>query len=259
MRKSTKIISTAIALVLIVGFMIVGIYAATSAAANISANVSWTATAGLEFELYCDLWGTQNSYVDSGASSWEEYTENTDTRFDDNVMNVDTTTSNEKANGSATMNASFFDPTDDGVNNPQSLVYGYYIENNCSSVVLGYDENYYGCITGGTMVDIVVTLTKYPVSNDFVEVRYFSFVRSDEFGPFGAPDYPNLLSLYNGVGSLAPGTTYNLGFCVSGGEPYLESCAIFIVLTLKDPNQSLASFDAGVSFSLTKGNVVNYS
>ena len=51
MRKSTKIISTAIALVLIVGFMIVGIYAATSAAANISANVSWTATAGIKLNV----------------------------------------------------------------------------------------------------------------------------------------------------------------------------------------------------------------
>jgi len=43
MRKSTKIIATAVALVLVMSFMVVGILAATSAAASITASVSWTA------------------------------------------------------------------------------------------------------------------------------------------------------------------------------------------------------------------------
>ena len=54
MKKRTKIISTAMALVLVMSFMVVGIMAATSAASNISASVSWTAEQGVKFTL--DAW-----------------------------------------------------------------------------------------------------------------------------------------------------------------------------------------------------------
>ena len=51
MKKSTKIITTAVALVLVMGFMVVGIMAATTASASITASVNWTAEAGVVFEL----------------------------------------------------------------------------------------------------------------------------------------------------------------------------------------------------------------
>ena len=62
MKKSTKILTTVVALVLVVGFMVVGIMAATSASANITAQVSWTATAGVEFDMRGGVFFSQEHY-----------------------------------------------------------------------------------------------------------------------------------------------------------------------------------------------------
>ena len=51
MRKSTKIISTVIALVLVVSAMIIGIYAATSSTSQITAAITWSSTDHVAFTL----------------------------------------------------------------------------------------------------------------------------------------------------------------------------------------------------------------
>ena len=52
MKKRTKIISTVVAIALVLTAMIVAIYSATIGGASINANVSWTAQAGVDLEFW---------------------------------------------------------------------------------------------------------------------------------------------------------------------------------------------------------------
>ena len=268
MRKSTKIITTAIALVLIVGFMIVGIYAATQASASIGATVSWTAETGIGFDFKCGIMGTEADYKSSGATSWEEYlasfSENGESfiEFDDYEMSVRTNTSNNSANGSTTLNATFYDPTDDGVNNPTSIIYGYYMANKCTKVNYNWDYDNYDLSVTGQKISVVAELTKYPVSNDYVDVKYVedcSIYYFWEYGMWYKLMYQGINDILKEEGSATPRGSYEFESTTGQefGESGEEAWVIYVVLTLKDPNQSLASFDAGVTFSFTRGNVVN--
>ena len=116
MKKSTKIITTAVALALVVAAMVVGIYAATQATSTITAQVSWTATAGITFEL--------KGSVAGGAT--------TPTAVSHTVT---TATNNDTAGTlSGTLSTNFKDAdkdtaTDNGVNDPGAITYTYTLKN----------------------------------------------------------------------------------------------------------------------------------
>ena len=123
MSKSTKIITSVVAIALVVAAMVVGIYAATAGSATITANVSWQATAGLEFTLTGNADNNNGSTKTTGA------------------IIVDTTTTNEVAgnlvSADKNLNIDFGDAdTDDGVNTAQPINFEYVITNNSASVDL---------------------------------------------------------------------------------------------------------------------------
>jgi len=116
MKKSTKIITTAVALALVVAAMVVGIYAATQATATITASVTWTATQGIEF------------IIDGAVSGGK--TDATMTR----VTVTSSTINDDAANLAGQLDTEFKDAdkgteTDDGVNNPGAITYTYVISN----------------------------------------------------------------------------------------------------------------------------------
>ena len=126
MSKKVKYLSYAIALVLVAGIMTIAIWAATSATAGISANVSWTASAGIEFEL--EAWVVNNS-AGNGIG-------NTSTPKSIEKQIVTASTSNTTANNLAgDLACGFYDGTNDGVNNPSNIVFTYKIKNTGSNVL----------------------------------------------------------------------------------------------------------------------------
>ena len=133
MSKSTKIITSVVAIALVIAAMVVGIYAATAGGATISANVSWQATAGIELTLS----GTANN----GSANKTV-----------GAYNITTSTSNTDANNIVTasdnLNIDFIDKnTEDGVNDAEPITFTYTIRNN------------------STTVPLVVKLTKAPTTN----------------------------------------------------------------------------------------------
>ena len=122
MSKSTKIITSVVAIALVIAAMVVGIYAATAGGATISASVSWRATAGLELTLM----GTAN---------------NGSTNKTAGAYNITTSTSNTDANNIVTagdnLNIDFVDLNDeDGVNDTNPITFTYEITNNSTTVPL---------------------------------------------------------------------------------------------------------------------------
>ena len=137
MRKSTKIIATVVAIALVITAMVVGIYAATTGSASVNANVSWTATAGVEFTL--------DAGVTNGKSADAK-----------NIPQVVVTASTPNASisnkNAGNLSVNFHDGTGDGVNNPSNIVYTYKVVNTSSSKALK------------------VTLTKLPTTGNNVTV-----------------------------------------------------------------------------------------
>ena len=121
MKKSTKIITTAVALALVVAAMVVGIYAATAGSATITANVSWTATAGITFEF--------NGKVEGGALKPAAVSHV-----------VVSSTTNTGAAGTGNLSENFIDSDkgtaqDNGVNDPGAIIYTYTIKNTTASAI----------------------------------------------------------------------------------------------------------------------------
>ena len=121
MKKSTKIITTAVALALVVAAMVVGIYAATAGSATITANVSWTATAGITFEF--------NGKVEGGALKPAAVSHV-----------VVSSTTNTGAAGTGNLSENFIDSDkgtaqDNGVNDPGAIIYTYTIKNTTASTI----------------------------------------------------------------------------------------------------------------------------
>lgn len=120
MKKTTKLITTMVAMVLVAGFMIVGIFAATQATSTITASINWSATAGIMFTL--DAQVVNNAAGNGiGASS---------TPAKITTQSVTNKTTNAQA-GSLTqaLDCDFYDGTDDGVNNPSPIVFTYTLKN----------------------------------------------------------------------------------------------------------------------------------
>ena len=116
MKKSTKIITTAVALALVVAAMVVGIYAATAGSATITANVSWQAEAGITYVF--------NGSVSGGSLKPAAVTHT-----------VVSSTSNTASVGTGSLNESFLDSSDNGVNDPGAIVYTYSIENTGATAI----------------------------------------------------------------------------------------------------------------------------
>ncbi len=110
MKKSTKVIATVVAVALVLTAMIVAIYAASAGKVGINANVSWTAQAGVDLEF----WATANG-GDEAKSIAKTY--------------ISPSTSNTQANIVGDLSCSFKDYIDDGVNNPNPIIFRYYIKN----------------------------------------------------------------------------------------------------------------------------------
>ena len=126
MNKKVKYLAYAIAVVLVTGIMTVAIWAATSATSGISANVSWTASAGIEFEL--EAWVVNNP-AGNGIG-------NTTTPKSITKQIVTASTSNSTASGLAgELNCGFYDGTNDGVNNPSNIVFTYKIKNTGNEIL----------------------------------------------------------------------------------------------------------------------------
>jgi len=220
MKKSTKLITTAVAMVLVVAAMVVGIYAATSASSSITANVSWTATEGLEFTLWGWTYYTAEHYDEESKSFPELSNHGID------EIKVDTATTNEVASGFLrNFNATFIDVTDDGVNNPKEIYYFY-------------------ALLSPNIEKINVTLTKCPTSTNDVKVEFGETCAASQTGGYyWGPE----CSMWREpqFSETAP----TRAFADSFGGPVLA-----IRLTLKNPNVSLTNFDASISFSFTKAN-----
>ena len=111
MKKTTKVIATIVAVVLVVTAMVVAIYAATAGNVGINANVSWSAQAGVNLEF----WATA-----TGGDQEKSVAKST--------IAPSTTNANAKIQGDLSCN--FKDDSNDGVNNPGAITFKYYVKNN---------------------------------------------------------------------------------------------------------------------------------
>ena len=111
MKKSTKVIATVIAVTLVITAMLVAIYAATAGNANISANVSWTAQAGVNLEFWAKA---------TGGDQEKSVAKST----------IAPTTTNASAKIQGDLSCNFKDDSNDGVNNPGAITFKYYVKNN---------------------------------------------------------------------------------------------------------------------------------
>ncbi len=138
MSKTTKILTTVVAIALVITAMVVGIYAATAGSASISANVSWQAQAGITFTLD----GT--SVNGTGASKV--------TKTMTQVVVTSSTSNTEAIHANAgDLSIDFLDESDNGVNDPSNIVFTYTLKN-----------------TGATKIN--VKLTKAPAAVAPVQV-----------------------------------------------------------------------------------------
>ena len=208
MNKKVKYFSFAIAIVAVASIMIVAIYAATTASAGISANVSWTATEGVTFEL--EAWVVNNA-SHNGIG-------NTTVPKAITKQIVTTATTNQTAgNIIGELNCGFYDGTNDGVNNPSDIIYTYKIKNTGSN-------------------PLKVTATKTPkdqnesgttAENHKPEVALSSKLDSADNTVFC------ISSIIEGGFGIAPGKTLEY----------------IITLSMDNPDLSITSFDAGVTFN----------
>ena len=223
MKKSTKIISTAIAFVLVLGFMVVGIYAATSASAGISANVSWTSKDSLNFSFSMDSNGSES---DSSI-----------------YINVDTTTTNAAASGiSKALSLEFQDLTpEDGVNNPEPIYLLCVLSNRTGTVVS--TDSYPPEVEGGKTV--TMNFTSIPQASDYIDIVYGYYEASPD--GFSADDVYNYLNSTDGWDS-SPSSLYA---DPQKGESMPPNGALAIKLTIKNPDVSFSGvkLNFGLSFS----------
>ena len=124
MKKSTKIITTAVALALVVAAMVVGIYAATAGTATITAQVSWEAVSGITFTLDGNVkaYGKPDDHPDGPDASPTTKT------LTQQVVTA-ATSNTDSAALAGNLDANFIDESAEGVNNPGKIVYTYMLKN----------------------------------------------------------------------------------------------------------------------------------
>ena len=209
MSKRVKYFSFAIAIIAVAAVMTIAIYAATAANAGITANVSWTATAGIEFEL--EAWAVNNETQNGiGATTTPKSIEK---------QVVDRTTTNSTSNGIAgDLSCAFYDRTNDGVNNPNAIIFTYKVTNTGDSVIL-------------------IKATKTPTT-------------ADEEGTTADTHKP-AVALSTEIDGTVKGAAVNK---VIGSEGYkIQAGSVFIykvILSIANADVNMTSFDAGVTFSM---------
>ena len=227
MKKSTKIISTAIAIVLVMSFMVVGILAATSATASITSSVSWSATAGLEFSFSGWTWQSKEHF-DGGGFSYGGWNNASTHRMQDVIVN--TTTTNATASGlQRNFNANFVDITNDGVNNPESLYYIFFFT--------AFDAP----------KAVNVEVTEAPQSTSSVKVEWLR------------GEWDSVTTTYEGInwdmyqdsdGYYDPFVTNLPTPFVVGNDGEIGK-VLAMRLTILTPDQNVTNFDASLQFSFS--------
>ena len=209
MNKKTKYFSFAIAIIAVATVMTIAIYAATTASAVMSASVSWTATAGIEFEL--EAWAVNNA-SQNGIG-------NTTVPRSITKQVVTTATTNQSASGlGGDLSCNFYDGTNDGVNNPSSIIFTYKITN-----------------TGDTVILIKATKTPNTAS---------------ESGSTAA-DHKPAVALSTEIDGVVKGGAVSK---VIGSEGYkIQPNSTFeyiVILSIASADIDVQNFDAGVTFSM---------
>lgn len=209
MSKKAKIISFSVAIVLVAAVMTVAIYAAVSGKATITASVSWTATEGIEFEL--EAWAVNNAIGGIGTTT---------NPLAITKQVVTSSTTNATAGALAgNLSCSFYDSTNDGVNNPHNVVFTYKITNTGDSVIL-------------------VKTTKTPS-------------KQAESGTTASNHKP-AVSLAAKIDGEANGSAVNKLIGTEGYKIQPDSVFEYIViLSIANAEVNISSFDAGVTFSLS--------
>ena len=220
MKKGTKIITTAISLVLVLSFMVVGILAATSATAGISASISWTAEKGVAFTI--DAWTWQSAeHYDENSKSFPEISSH---KIEQIV--VDTATTNQQASGiSKSLNANFIDTTDDGVNNPHELYYVYRVESN---MLIDYETGRFPHLR--VKIELPISTADVDVEFSICELGGFESGTSVEKIRFDRYRKSNAIN-----------------------EDQISMLFVSVRLTLLNPDVSLSNFDASVRFEIEEG------
>ena len=209
MNKKTKYFSFAIAIIAVATVMTIAIYAATTASAVMSASVSWTATAGIEFEL--EAWAVNNA-SQNGIG-------NTTVPKAITKQVVTTATTNQSASGlGGDLSCNFYDGSNDGVNNPSSIIFTYKITN-----------------TGDTV--ILIKATKTPNT-------------ADESGTTASTHKP-AVALSTEIDGVVKGGAVTK---VIGSEGYkIQPNSTFeyiVILSIASADINVQNFDAGVNFSM---------
>ena len=209
MSKKAKYFSFAIAIIAVATVMTIAIYAATTASAVMTASVSWTATAGIEFEL--EAWAVNNA-SQNGIG-------NTTVPKSITKQVVTTATTNQSASGlGGDLSCNFYDGTNDGVNNPSSIIFTYKITN-----------------TGDTVILIKATKTPNTAS---------------ESGSTAA-DHKPAVALSTEIDGVVKGGAVAK---VIGSEGYkIQPNSIFeyiVILSIASADINVQNFDAGVTFSM---------
>ena len=209
MNKKAKYFSFAIAIIAVATVMTIAIYAATTASAVMSASVSWTATAGIEFEL--EAWAVNNETQNGiGATTVPRSI---------TKQVVTTATTNQSASGlGGDLSCNFYDGTNDGVNNPSSIIFTYKITN-----------------TGDTV--ILIKATKTPNT-------------ADESGTTASTHKP-AVALSTEIDGVVKGGAVAK---VIGSEGYkIQPNSTFeyiVILSIASADINVQNFDAGVTFSM---------
>lgn len=221
MKKMTKLITTMVAMFLVAGFMLIGIFAATEASSTISASVSWTSTPGITFTLDAQV---VNNPAQNGIG-----TSSTPARIP--TQSVTNQTSNEQAGNILVnnLNCDFYDSTpNDGVNNPSPIKFTYTIVN-----------------TGST--SFKVRLSKYPQ-------------QAEESGETSATHKPKVVYGGTNAGVTLTSTDFtniispSSGVTVAGGQTLIFTVTLSMATAstaITDADLSIVNFDAGVGFSMT--------
>ena len=217
MKKSTKIITTAVALALVVAAMVVGIYAATAGSATITAEVSWTATAGITFTLDGNVkaYGRPDNHQDGPDAS-----PTTKTLTQQVVTAATSNTASAALAGN--LDADFIDESTEGVNNPGKIVYTYTLENT------------------GTQA-IKVKLDKAPAEGAEANT-------SGKHTPAVAYSFSGVTATYSGI---TTGTV-----TVNGGATLTITITLSLAASGENngvnADLDVSDFDAGVTFVMTK-------
>jgi len=208
MSKKAKYFSFAIAIIAVAAVMTIAIYAATAATAGITANVSWTATEGITFEL--EAWVVNNAAGNGIGAT-------TNPKSISKQIVTASTPNTTAQNLAGDLACSFYDGTDDGVNNPSNIVFTYKIKNTGSGI-------------------LKVTATKTPTNGA-------------ESGTTAANHKPAValsskLDSADNTSSCISSITGS-GFNIPAGK----TLEYIVTLSISNADLSITNYDAGVTFS----------